>query len=72
MDCDPIGPGSAAWQASEAAIIHAINGREAEAREARDLMTRELIEHGCSAGEIRQWENDMAERIANPAPDDFD
>jgi hypothetical protein len=69
---DPLGPGEPAWDASEQAIIHGINGRPEESKKKIDEMVRHLIAHNQDANVIRQWETFIAERIANPEPDDFD
>jgi hypothetical protein len=69
---DPIGPGTPAWDASADTITHEINGRHDEAKASRDKMVRELLANGASASLIRQWEDFIAGRVANPEPDDFD
>jgi hypothetical protein len=67
---DPIGPGTPAWEHSEAAIAAGINGRDPQPH--LDAMTRELLAHGASAQTIREWEAFVDERIANPEPDDYE
>jgi hypothetical protein len=43
-----------------------------EAKASRDTMVRELLANGASASLIREWEDFIAGRVANPEPDDFD
>ncbi len=69
---DPCGPGTPAWEHAEAAVNHGVMGRPVESQEAIDAMTRELVAHGRSSIEIREWEREIAEMIANPEPGFYD
>ena len=62
MAFDPIGPGTPAWEASDAAIEAGRNGEDPQPH--IDEMTRHLIANGASAQENRQWESCVWEQIA--------
>jgi hypothetical protein len=60
---DPIGPGTKAWDFSETAIYQGIWGSQTEKQFAIDQMTKELLDNGASASDIRAWENFIEDSI---------
>lgn len=69
---DRIGPGTEAWEACERAIWHKLHGRDVQAQECIDAMTREMVKHECTVSEIRHNEEYIAERVGEQNPDDFE
>jgi hypothetical protein len=57
-------PGGLAWELSEDAEKHIVNGREQEANNALRVMSTEMMDHGASMMDVHEWIGVIRENAA--------